>query len=78
MCRQDDSEQRSLRLLLQAFLFADRLVQDVWDVVNTLNSLREEHSNKQVRDQSLEALLAVLDQASSSKTLQQGWLHFTC
>ena len=59
--------QTSLLLLLQASLFADRLVQDVWDVVNTLNSLREDHSNKQVRDQSLEALLAVLDQASCSR-----------
>eukprot|EP00891_Asterochloris_glomerata_P007061 jgi/Astpho2/7061/Aster-x0304 len=67
-----------LRLLSsQAFLFADRLVQDVWDVVNTLNSLREEHSNKQVRDQSLEALLAVLDQASHSKIMLQGSLHCT-
>ena len=56
-------------LLLQASLFADKLVQDVWDVVNTLNSLREEHSNKQVRDQSLEALLAVLNQASYSKVM---------
>lgn len=46
-------------------------------MVNTLNSLREEHSNKQVRDQSLEALLAVLDQASHSKILLQGSLHCT-
>ena len=64
-------------MLLQASLFANRLVQDVWDLVNTLNSLREEHSNKQVRDQSLEALLAVLDQASYSKDLLQGRLHCT-
>ena len=54
---------------LQAPHFAGRLVEDIWDIVNSLHSLQEQHSNKDVRSQAVQALLAVLDQVNNCMIL---------